>query len=80
ALTGSSASVAQLLPDLKLIAFNHLHRAEPKLESMLDQAAADNRSLEWVASAIRSTPLLYVSQGTLDDLANEALALGSRNR
>ncbi|MBV8194922.1 MAG: hypothetical protein JOY80_05285 [Candidatus Dormibacteraeota bacterium] len=76
--TGSTPSVAVLLPDLKLIAFNHLHRAEPKLESMLDEAAADNRSLDWVASAIRSTPLLYVSQGTLDDLANEVLALGSR--
>ena len=70
-------TVGALLPDLKLIAFNHLHRAEPQLESMLDDAAAENRSLDWVAAAIRSTPLLYVSQGTLDDLAAEVLALGA---
>ena len=73
----ASPGTAVLLADLKLIAFNHLHRAEPQLETMLDEAAAENRPLEWVASAIRSTPLLYVSQGTLDDLADEVLALGA---
>jgi hypothetical protein len=78
AADGPGASVASLLPTLKLIAFNHTHRSEPALENLFTEAAAQSRSVEWLALAVRNTPVPFVTQATLDDIADAILGLASQ--
>jgi hypothetical protein len=70
--------VAQLLPELKRLVQERLHHSSLRLEILLEDAAANNASLDAVAAEVRATPIRGVMQSTLDDLADEMLALGQR--
>ena len=77
AVAGES-TVAQLLPELKRLVQERLHHSSLRLEILLEDAAANNASLDAVAAEVRATPIRGVMQSTLDDLADEMLALGQR--
>ena len=77
-VSGSDTSVAQLLPELKRLVQERLHHSSLRLEILLEDAAANNASLDAVVAEVRATPIRGVMQSTLDDLADEMLALGER--
>jgi hypothetical protein len=69
-------TVAQLLPQLKRLVQERLHQSSLRLEILLEDAAANNASLDSVVGEVRATPIRGVMQSTLDELADEMLALG----
>lgn len=75
---GGDVTVAQLLPLLKRMVRDRLHQSSLRLEILLEDAAANNASLDAVVAEVRATPIRGVMQSTLDDLADEMLALGQR--
>ena len=72
----SAPTVAQLLPELKRLVQERLHQSSLRLEILLEDAAANNASLDAVVAEVRATPIRGVMQSTLDELADEMLALG----
>jgi len=78
AASGTDNSVAALLPELKRLVQERLHHSSLRLEILLEDAAANNASLDAVVAEVRATPIRGVMQSTLDDLADEMLALGRR--
>jgi hypothetical protein len=76
AAVSGADSVAQLLPELKRLVQERLHHSSLRLEILLEDAAANNASLDAVVAEVRATPIRGVMQSTLDDLADEMLALG----
>ncbi len=73
--TASDATVARLLPELKRLVQERLHQSSLRLEILLEDAAANNSSLDAVVAEVRATPIRGVMQSTLDELADEMLAL-----
>lgn len=74
----AAAEVAALLPELRALVQRRLHRSAPRLQLVLDEAAADGRSVEWVAAAVRATPVRGVMQSSLDEIADEMLEVAGR--
>ncbi|MBV9100174.1 MAG: hypothetical protein JOZ46_08870 [Candidatus Dormibacteraeota bacterium] len=74
----ASETVAELLPELKRLVQERLHHSSLRLEILLEDAAANNASLDAVVAEVRATPIRGVMQSTLDDLADEMLALRRR--
>jgi len=72
-------TLTQLLPELKLIARSRLQRSSDRVEILLEDAAVQGRSLEWVANEVRRMSIRGVLPETLDELANALLAAGTRN-
>src|SRR5579864_275264 len=54
AVAGAEPDVAALLPELRAVVQRRLHRSSPRLELILDDAAADGHSVEWAAAAVRA--------------------------
>ena len=75
AAPSGAESVAPLLPELKRLVQERLHHSSLRLEILLEDAAANNASLDAVVAEVRATPIRGVMQATLDDLADEMLAL-----
>jgi len=74
-----SPAVTQLLPELKLIARSRLQRSSDRVEILLEDAALQGRSLEWVANEVRRMSIRGVLPETLDELASALLSAGSRD-
>ena len=70
-------TVADLLPDLKLIARNRLQRSAARVEAMLDEAAGQRQPLEVVLAEIRGLVIRGVMQSTLDDMVDDMMAMAS---
>jgi hypothetical protein len=70
--------VAEVLPELKLLVRDRLHKSSMRLEILLEEAATWDRSVESVVDEVRRTSIRGVQQSTLDDLADQMLALGGR--
>jgi hypothetical protein len=69
-----NVSVAEVLPQLKEIAQQRLQRSSPRVEAMLDDAAAADKPLESVLAEIRGLVIRGVMQSTLDSVVDEMLA------
>src|SRR5262249_30049974 len=69
---------AAVMPELLEIVPRRLHRSAAGLEGVLVQAADEGRSVQWAAAAVRHTAVRGVMQTTLDDIAQEISAVGSR--
>jgi len=67
--------VAVLAPELKQVARLHLQRSSPRVESMVDEAAARGLPLEDLLVEIRGLVIRGVMQSTLDQVADEMAAL-----
>jgi hypothetical protein len=72
-----NVSVAEVLPQLKEIAQERLQRSSPRVEAMLDDAAAADKPLESVLAEIRGLVIRGVMQSTLDSVVDEMLTSAS---
>ena len=70
-------SVAEVAPDLKQVARNHLQRSSPRIETMIDEAVARDLPLRSFLAEVRGLVIRGVMQSTLDDMADEMAALAS---
>jgi len=70
--------VRDVLPDLKLVARERLHRSAPRLERLLEDAAEEARPLNAVMADIRQMSIRGVLPSTLAEVADQmqAVALG----
>lgn len=67
--------IAAMLPDLRALVRARLHRAAPRLETVLEEGAASGRSVAWAAAVVRTMPIRGIVQPSLDELAATMLAL-----
>ena len=72
--------VSQVLPELKLLVRDRLHKSSMKLEILLEEAATWDRSVESVVDEVRNTSIRGVRQSTLEEIAAQMLALGGGHR
>lgn len=70
-------SVADLAPELKQVARNHLQRSSSRVETMVDEAVARELPLRSFLAEIRGLVIRGVMQSTLDDMADEMATLAS---
>jgi hypothetical protein len=77
----ASPNVRQLLPDLKLLVRSRLLLSSGRLDALLDEAVAAGRPVESVAGDVRNLSIRGVMQATLNQLANDIVAMSvSRTR
>jgi hypothetical protein len=77
----SSPNVRQLLPDLKLLVRSRLLLSSGRLDALLDEAVAAGRPVESVAGDVRNLSIRGVMQATLNQLADDIVAMSvSRTR
>jgi hypothetical protein len=72
-------NVAELLPDLKLLARSRLQLSSRTVEVLLEDAASSQSTLEEVARDVRTMSIRGVMRPTLEQLADEMLELSSRS-
>jgi hypothetical protein len=71
----SPIQVASLLPELKSLVQNRLQRSSETVEEVVDGAASDHQSVEWLADRVRVMTMRGFMHGTFDQLADDMLAL-----
>lgn len=70
--------LGELLPELKLLARSRLQRSADRVETLLDGAAGERRSIEWIADRVRGLSIRGVVRSSLDSLANDMVTLAER--
>lgn len=70
--------VRALLPDLKLLVRNRLQRSSGPVDDVLDAAADDNRTVEWLTQRVRVMSVRGFMAPTFEQLADDMLALTER--
>ncbi len=70
--------VDSLLPQLKLLVRNRLQRSSGSVEEVVDGAATDRQSVEWLADRVRVMSVRGFLHSTFDQLADDMLALTRR--
>ena len=73
---GGRPTAASLAPVLRGLAEREFGLSGSRLAPLIDEAASNNRSLEWLTSAIRATSIRGVLQTRIDAFADEVAALG----
>jgi hypothetical protein len=73
----ASPDVRQLLPDLKLLVRSRLQLSSGRLESLLEEAVAAGRPVEAVAVDVRNLSIRGVMQATLDQIADDMVAMSA---
>ncbi|HYA00226.1 MAG TPA: hypothetical protein VEK76_07720 [Candidatus Binatia bacterium] len=71
-------SLAVLAPQLKEVARLHLQRSSLRVETMVDEAAAQGLSLDQLLTEVRSLVIRGVMQSTLDQVANDMAAVAGQ--
>lgn len=71
--------VDSLLPQLKLLVRNRLQRSSGSVEEVVDGAATDRQSVEWLADRVRVMTVRGFLHSTFDQLADDMLALTRRD-
>jgi hypothetical protein len=74
---GGSVPVAEMAPALREVAQLHLQRSSPRVESMVDDAAARGQTLDRLLSDIRAVVIRGVMQSTIDKMADEMAAMAA---
>jgi hypothetical protein len=67
-----------LLPDLKLLVRKRLQRSSGSVEEVIEQAAAEGQSLEWLADEVRAMRVRGFMPATFERLADDMLSLADR--
>lgn len=70
--------VESVLPQLKLLVRNRLQRSSESVEEIVDGAAHDRHSVEWLADRVRVITMRGFLPSTFDQLADDMLALAAR--
>lgn len=70
--------VRALLPELKLLVRNRLQRSSGPVDDVLDAAADDNRTVEWLTERVRVMTVRGFMAPTFEQLADDMLALTER--
>jgi hypothetical protein len=73
----STVLVAGMAPALKDVAQLHLQRSSPRVESMVDEAAAEGQTLDRLLRDIRAVAIRGVMQSTIDKMADEMAAMAA---
>jgi hypothetical protein len=71
--------VDALLPELRLLVRNRLQRSSSSVEEIVDSAASDRQSVEWLADRVRVMTVRGFLHSTFDQLADDMLALAHRD-
>ena len=66
-----------MAPALKEVAQLHLQRSSPRVESMVDEAAAEGQTLDRLLRDIRAVVIRGVMQSTIDKMADEMAAMAA---
>jgi hypothetical protein len=66
-----------MAPALREVAQLHLQRSSPRVESMVDDAAARGQTLDRLLSDIRAVVIRGVMQSTIDKMADEMAAMAA---
>jgi hypothetical protein len=74
----TSTQVAALLPNLKVLARTRLQRSSGPIEDVIDAAAGDQQSVDWLAGRVRVMSVRGFMASTLEQLADDMLALTGR--
>lgn len=74
----SPTLVDSLLPQLKLLVRNRLQRSSGSVEDVVDGAATDRQSVEWLADRVRVMSVRGFLHSTFEQLADDMLALTRR--
>jgi|ERR1700680_1811502 len=74
----TSTQVAALLPNLKVLARTRLQRSSGPIEDVIDAAAGDQQSVDWLAERVRVMSVRGFMASTLEQLADDMLALTDR--
>jgi hypothetical protein len=68
-------AVRVLLPNLKVLVHNRLQRSSGPVDDVVDAAAHEDRSVEWLAQRVRAMTVRGFMGSTFDQLADDMLAL-----
>ena len=71
-------SVRAVLPQLKLLVQNRLQRSSEAVQGVVDVAASDGQSLEWLADRVRVMTVRGFLPSTFAQLADDMIALEGR--
>jgi hypothetical protein len=74
----ATIAVASLLPELKLLVRGRLQRSSGSVEQIVETAANDHQSIEWLADRVRVMTVRGFVHSTFDQLADDMLALAVR--
>ena len=74
---GPALPLAAVAADLKAVARLRLQRSSPRVEAMVDEAAARDLPLDALLDEIRGLVIRGVMQSTLDDLVAEMMAIAA---
>jgi hypothetical protein len=75
---GTPTPVDSLLPELKLLVRNRLQLSSASVEEVVDGAAGDHQSVEWLADRVRVMTVRGYLHSTFVQLADDMLALTRR--
>jgi hypothetical protein len=78
AQSSARSEVRALLPELKLLVHNRLQRSSGPVDEVVDAAADDDRSVEWLAQRVRVMTVRGFMASTFEQLADNMLALADR--
>ena len=78
ARASATTEVRALLPELKLLVHNRLQRSSGPVDDVVDAAADDDRSVEWLGQRVRVMTVRGFMASTLEQLADDMLALADR--
>ena len=67
-----------LIPDLKLLVRKRLQRSSGSVEEVIEQAASEGQSLEWLADEVRAMRVRGFMPATFERLADDMLSLADR--
>jgi hypothetical protein len=70
--------VESVLPQLKLLVHSRLQRSSASVEEVVEIAAHDRHSVEWLADRVRVMTMRGFLHSTFDQLADDMLALAAR--
>ena len=73
-----SVMVSDVLPELKGLVRNRLHKSSMRLEILLEEAATWDRSVDSVVDDVRHASIRGVQQSTLDDIADQMRTVSGR--
>jgi hypothetical protein len=76
---GAPTPVDSLLPELKLLVRNRLQMSSASVEEVVDGAASDRQSVEWLADRVRVMTVRGYLHSTFVQLADDMLALTRRD-
>jgi hypothetical protein len=74
----ATAAVRAVLPELRLLVRNRLQRSSGPVDDVVDAAAGDDRSVEWLAQSVRVMTVRGFMASTFEQLADDMLALTDR--